>query len=58
MMLVDTIVCVECGKREYSESKGKSARTQNGVCDKCQLSFSWHSKEDSDAKAAPKSAGK
>lgn len=36
MDLIDTIVCIECGKREYARSKGKSARVQNGVCDVCQ----------------------
>lgn len=32
MQKVDTIVCVVCGKKQFSLSTGKSARVQNGVC--------------------------
>lgn len=55
MKLVDTIVCVGCGSREYSASKGKSARTQNGVCEKCQPMFP---EVKANAESTAKSGGK
>lgn len=35
MRLVDTVVCVGCGTREFTPARGKSARVQNGMCSAC-----------------------
>lgn len=34
-MLVNTLKCVQCGSRSYEESKGKSSRTLDVICQVC-----------------------